>query len=513
MNELKSVIVDAQKGNHKAFSQIVKQFQDMAYATAFARMGDADAAEEAAQEAFLEAYLHLSKLKNQAAFPGWFRTILLRQCNRVARRKSILAVPLDEVSAVISPEPGPSAVAESKEQQQYVQREITSLPEHERDVVTLFYIADYSQKEIADLLNIRISTVKNRLFSARNRLRERMNTMIDETTKHRPSQDDSFVQKVTEFIAATEVGDTKKVTQMLKDTSDLANAKGEARYAHEELYPLHSAAVYGFVDIAKELLDNGADINAKSDVGWTPLLGALMTQQQEMVQLLIEGGAPIDIFAAAKMGDVERLKMFIEENPGSVQAQGPRGSTPLHFASTVSVAQYLVEHGADINTRDASGSERQRYGTPLRWNADNPAVAQYLLSQGAEVDDIFLACALGDLKSVKMFIKQNQDYIYEPKGPYQGQLVHLAADKGRTEILQMLLDRGVDINAKSAEGHVTPLHLAASSGHLDTVNLLLEHGADIEATDTKMHSTPLGWARFWKQDVTVQRLRDAENAH
>ena len=513
MDELTGYVLAAQQGDHNAFGHIVTQFQDMAYAVGYARVGSPEAAEEIAQEAFIEAYRHLEQISNPAAFPGWFRTIVTRQCNRVLRRARAPLVPLEAMATAAAQQPEPNALAEAREQQVLIHTAIATLPEHERDVVALFYLAEYAQKEIAELLDIRVSTVKNRLFSARKRLyqqltsSERMIDMVTETAQQtRPSQDDAFVTRVMEFIAATELGNTAKVAEMLTATPNLANTKGAARYAHEELYPLHNAAVYGYKEIAEHLLDHGADINATSAIGWTPLLSALMTEQHEVVEFLLARGATVDIFAAARMGDVVQVQAFLQEDAELARARGPRGATPLHFASTVPVAQCLVEHGADVNAKDESGSERQRYGTPLRWNADNGAVAQYLLSQGAEVDDVFLACALGNVKQVKAFLREDPAAAHAPQGPYQGELLHLAADKGQVEIVQLLLEAGSNVDAPSAEGSVTPLHLAASSGRVDAVRLLLDNGADPNARDTEMQSTPLGWARFWQQDEVVRLL-------
>src|SRR5215475_7493380 len=73
MTELQALIRAAQDGDKDAFGQVVMRFQDMAYASAYATVGDACLAQDIAQEAFLDAYLNLSKLRDPAAFPGWFR--------------------------------------------------------------------------------------------------------------------------------------------------------------------------------------------------------------------------------------------------------------------------------------------------------------------------------------------------------------------------------------------------------------------------------------------------------
>ena len=72
----------------------------MAYAVAYAMLGDVGMAQDAAQEAFMDAYLSLSKLRIPAAFPGWFRRIIMKHSDRQIRGKRVVAVPLEAVPVV-----------------------------------------------------------------------------------------------------------------------------------------------------------------------------------------------------------------------------------------------------------------------------------------------------------------------------------------------------------------------------------------------------------------------------
>jgi DNA-directed RNA polymerase specialized sigma24 family protein len=69
----------------EAFGELVIRFQDMAFACAFAVLGDVYLAQDAAQEAFIVAWQKLGQLREPAAFPGWFKRIVLTQCNRLIR--------------------------------------------------------------------------------------------------------------------------------------------------------------------------------------------------------------------------------------------------------------------------------------------------------------------------------------------------------------------------------------------------------------------------------------------
>jgi uncharacterized protein len=197
----------AQTEKSQAFAEIVYRFQDLAFGCAYAVLGDFHLAEDAAQEAFITAWRHLDQLRQPAAFPGWFKRIVLTQCNRLTRGKKLDLVSLEAIVDVPAPANGidPHLVYEQTEQQESVAAAIQTLPEHERMVTALFYISDYSQNEIAAFLEVPVTTIKKRLFSARQRLRERMLTMVRETLhEKRPSRNEQFADTVALFNEALE---------------------------------------------------------------------------------------------------------------------------------------------------------------------------------------------------------------------------------------------------------------------------------------------------------------------
>ena len=85
--ELETLIRSACNGDRAAFGLVVRRFQDVAFAGAFASLGDAEEARDAAQDAFLEAWEQLDRLRQPAAFPGWFRRIVIKQVDRHLRRR------------------------------------------------------------------------------------------------------------------------------------------------------------------------------------------------------------------------------------------------------------------------------------------------------------------------------------------------------------------------------------------------------------------------------------------
>ena len=187
MEETKSLVERSRAGNLDAYGQLVRRFEDMAFGYAYSLLGDFHLAEDAAQEAFVEAYRKLNQVRQPAAFPGWFRKVLWSQCQRTIRCKELPCQPMEAEMASRTADPADALVkAELKDS---VLAAIQALPENERTVTTLFYINGYSQEEIAGFLEVPVTTVKSRLHTSRGRLKERMLNMVkDELHKHVPGE-------------------------------------------------------------------------------------------------------------------------------------------------------------------------------------------------------------------------------------------------------------------------------------------------------------------------------------
>jgi RNA polymerase sigma-70 factor (ECF subfamily) len=153
-----------QQKRHQAFSRLVAEFQDMAFGSAYSLLGDYALAEDVAQDAFITAWQNLSQLRDAKAFPGWLRQIVTSQCHRRLRRKQLPTVPLENMVSL------EAAIADDPEERFFrrtasetLHRVLNSLPEIERQVTILFYIADYTQAEIA----VMVRPVRSRSCCAR----------------------------------------------------------------------------------------------------------------------------------------------------------------------------------------------------------------------------------------------------------------------------------------------------------------------------------------------------------
>jgi len=153
---------------------LVTRFEDFAVAVALRWVADRESALDVAQEAFVLAFCSLDQLRDSDAFAGWFSMLIRTARSRHARRQSPVAI--DRTAAMSVPDPGddPVAVAISGEQGQSVRAAVEALPEHERAVIALHYLADLSYEQIAGVLEISPSAARKRAFSARRRLKKLM---------------------------------------------------------------------------------------------------------------------------------------------------------------------------------------------------------------------------------------------------------------------------------------------------------------------------------------------------
>jgi len=183
LSDVSILIQRTREGNLEAFGDLVRRFQDMAHGYAYSILGDFGLAEDAAQEAFLEAYRRISELRSPMAFPSWFRRVVFSQCHRVLRTRSVETVPLEEGMVVAARQKDPAASAAREETRERVLEALRALPEPQRQVTALFYIDGYSQNEIAEFLEVPLTTVKKRLHDSRRKLKERMMDMVESTLK------------------------------------------------------------------------------------------------------------------------------------------------------------------------------------------------------------------------------------------------------------------------------------------------------------------------------------------
>jgi RNA polymerase sigma factor (sigma-70 family) len=261
----------------------------MTYGYAYAILGDAHLAQEAAQEAFIAAYQNLAQLRESAAFPGWLRRIVFTRCNRLTRGQRAHEQSLETVPYLSSGQPTPLMALEDKEMKERVRTAIQALSEPQRMATVLYYIDGYSQNEVAEFLEVSVDAVKKRLQRAREQLQERMVEMVQENLQEqRPSRDDEFAKSVQLFSsleATAQYSQLMSIEQMLIDGVGV-----DARDENGQTL-LHWAALHGYLDAAELLIQHKADLNARDDADQTPSQIAEAMGHSKVVELLRRHGA------------------------------------------------------------------------------------------------------------------------------------------------------------------------------------------------------------------------------
>lgn len=345
MQDLQRLVELAKQGDRASFDQLVLRFQDMAYAVAYAMLGDPAKAQDAAQEAFIEAYLSLVNLRIPEAFPSWFRKIVIKHSDRQIRGAQHHTVPLDSNLNLPATIADPETALEESQIKQAIQSAIAALPSNQRQITTLFYIKGYSQNEISEFLEVPLTSIKKSLYTARKRLKQRMINMIqDQLQSNKPSRDEAFTNKVKYFLAL-KAGNLKQVKSLIEKDRRLLSVQTEWGVASDGFYwplgvtGLHWAAITGDQSLLKFFIDQGADPNTLTSSGMTPLHLSVLMRQIESIPLLLASGA-------------------------DVNAKNNNGFTPLHFAilrNQSEIADLLINQGADLEVADNKGRK------PIDW--------------------------------------------------------------------------------------------------------------------------------------------------
>ncbi len=161
----------ARAGDGDAFARHAERWQPKLFAHAWRLMGEADAARDVVQDAWVDIARGLARLDDASLFPPWAYRIVSRRA-AAAIRKHTRARRLGAAFAAETPPPDESAGRmETAADAEPLARAIAGLPPDQRAVVALFYIEDLSVAEIAAAMNVPAGTVKTRLMHARAKLR------------------------------------------------------------------------------------------------------------------------------------------------------------------------------------------------------------------------------------------------------------------------------------------------------------------------------------------------------
>ena len=174
-------------GDQAAYEPLVEAYQGRIFAFVAGRIRNFSATEDIVQNAFVEAYMHLKSLKSPEKFAGWLRGIALNLSNKWLQQKRPI-ISIDDTSRDITPEISefplpdlPDEALEKSEKKEAVLTAVDALPDIYRESVLLHYMEGMTYPEIAAFLHVPESTVTGRLQVARNRLRDKLMPLVEDT--------------------------------------------------------------------------------------------------------------------------------------------------------------------------------------------------------------------------------------------------------------------------------------------------------------------------------------------
>ncbi len=166
------LIIESQHGDRNAFGELVRHYYPRVINVVYRMCGDAALAEDAAQEAFLRAWLHIASFRPGEPLRNSLYRIAVNAALDVLRRRTEEPAEDEMLQRIPEQAPGPEAALIEKERLALLQQAVKSLPEAARSALVLREYGELSYQEIASVLDIPIGTVMSRLSYARNRLRE-----------------------------------------------------------------------------------------------------------------------------------------------------------------------------------------------------------------------------------------------------------------------------------------------------------------------------------------------------
>ena len=247
---------------------------------------------------------------------------------------------------------------------------------------------------------------------------------------------------------------------------------------------IYDAALEGNIEVVKQHLDAGTDVNEK-EAGETPLHGAALEGHKEVVQLLITNGADVNV--------------------------SYRKLTPLHFAAIgkghKEIVELLISSDADVNAKDHNDK------TPLDWAIKHKRTEMVVLlrkhgGKTGEEHSIHKAAEAGNIEAVKQHLVAGTDVNRKNNKGYNA--LHVAAESGHEEMALLLIESGAKINGNN-KSNQTPLHKAAFEGRDKIVNILIQNGANVNPAVQSSGSfngmTPLDFALTKGKSSTADLLR------
>jgi ankyrin repeat protein len=304
---------------------------------------------------------------------------------------------------------------------------------------------------------------------------------------------------VIDVHAAARLGMLDRVRALLKEDPSRVHARGG-----DGQTPLHFAST---VDIARVLLDAGADIDALDvDHESTPAQW-MVGDRQDVARFLVARGARTDILLTAALGDLDRTREHLDRDPSSVHLRVSETYFPKKNPRSGGCIYNWTIGGhktAHIAARD-HGHE---------------AIYELLMSRSPATLQLTVACRVGDDRVMRSLVETTPNLSASLSAEERAALAD-AAHTNKAEIVRRFLAAGWPLNERGPSGG-TALHWASWHGNRAMVEDILRYGPDLDVRDTEFGGTPLDWAHHgsensWHRhsgdyDGTIRALRSARSA-
>ena len=161
-------------GDKKAYAQIINEYKNPLYATILRMTRNPQTAQDFVQEAFIKIYEQLPKYDGKGSFKSWLYRVAINFCIDEFRKKSYQMKQAELLDDQLVNESHPEVIFLKKEQSRQLEKLIATLPELERMILLLRYVNELSYTDIADLLHIPLSDVRNKLHRAKKKMRNQV---------------------------------------------------------------------------------------------------------------------------------------------------------------------------------------------------------------------------------------------------------------------------------------------------------------------------------------------------